>query len=66
MAPAGSPGLKPKSRPAAKAPEALRGIDLQVAPGETIALVGQTGAGKSTVMKLFARFYDPDEWPGEG
>ncbi len=42
-------------------PEALRGIDLHVAPGETVALVGETGAGKSTVMKLLARFYDPDE-----
>ena len=30
-------------------------------PGETVALVGETGAGKSTVMKLFARFYDPVE-----
>jgi ATP-binding cassette, subfamily B, bacterial len=39
--------------------EALRGVDLQIVPGETVALVGETGAGKSTVMKLVARFYDP-------
>jgi ATP-binding cassette subfamily B protein len=44
-----------------KPPEALRGIDLGVGSGETVALVGETGAGKSTVMKLIARFYDPDE-----
>jgi ATP-binding cassette subfamily B protein len=44
-----------------KPPEALRGIDLHIAAGETVALVGETGAGKSTVMKLIARFYDPDE-----
>src|SRR6202012_688969 len=31
-----------------------------VQPGETVAIVGETGAGKSTVMKLLARFYDPD------
>jgi len=39
--------------------EALRGVDMRVVPGETVALVGETGAGKSTVMKLVARFYDP-------
>jgi ATP-binding cassette subfamily B protein len=41
-------------------PEALKGIDLEISAGETVALVGETGAGKSTVMKLVARFYDPD------
>jgi ATP-binding cassette subfamily B protein len=53
----------PQSRDAGwrKPLEALRGIDLQVAAGETVALVGETGAGKSTVMKLLARFYDPDD-----
>jgi ABC-type multidrug transport system fused ATPase/permease subunit len=38
---------------------ALRHINLVIAPGETIALVGETGAGKSTFAKLVARFYDP-------
>ncbi len=40
---------------------ALRDINLTIAPGETIALVGETGAGKSTFAKLVARFYDPTE-----
>jgi ATP-binding cassette subfamily B protein len=39
--------------------DALRGIDLRIRSGETVALVGETGAGKSTVIKLVARFYDP-------
>ncbi len=38
---------------------ALDDIDLRIAPGETVALVGATGAGKSTFAKLVARFYDP-------
>jgi len=38
---------------------ALDDVDLVVAPGETLALVGATGAGKSTFAKLVARFYDP-------
>jgi len=40
-------------------PEVLHGVDLDVAPGTTVALVGHTGAGKSTIAKLLARFYDP-------
>jgi ATP-binding cassette subfamily B protein len=37
----------------------LHGIDLDVPAGTTVALVGHTGAGKSTIAKLLARFYDP-------
>ncbi len=40
---------------------ALRAVDLHVPPGQTVALVGETGAGKSTFAKLVARFYDPTD-----
>jgi ABC-type multidrug transport system fused ATPase/permease subunit len=40
---------------------ALQGVDLQVPAGQTLALVGATGAGKSTFAKLVARFYDPQQ-----
>jgi ATP-binding cassette subfamily B protein len=39
---------------------AICDVDLHVPPGQTVALVGATGAGKSTLAKLVARFYDPD------
>ena len=39
--------------------EVLHGVDLDVPAGTTVALVGHTGAGKSTIAKLLARFYDP-------
>jgi ATP-binding cassette, subfamily B, bacterial len=41
----------------------LRGVSLEVQPGETVALVGTTGAGKSTLASLVPRFFDP--WLGE-
>jgi ATP-binding cassette subfamily B protein len=52
------PSRAPDGKPGAPA---VKGVDLSIAPGETIALVGSTGAGKSTLAKLVARFYDPGE-----
>ncbi len=39
--------------------DALADVDLHIPPGSSLALVGRTGAGKSTIVKLLARFYDP-------
>jgi len=59
-APAGGGGASSADGNAAPdAVLALEGISLEVPPGQTVALVGSTGAGKSTLAKLVARFYDP-------
>src|SRR5690606_40590095 len=49
-------------------PWALRGVDLVIPHGQSVALVGRNGAGKSTLVKLLCRMYDPDRgavlWDG--
>ena len=40
---------------------ALTGLDLTIKPGETVAIVGPSGAGKTTIIQLIQRFYDPDQ-----
>jgi len=47
------------SYPSRPSEPVLRSLELDIAPGETVALVGPSGAGKSTVMQLLLRFYDP-------
>ncbi|MFY9238330.1 MAG: ABC transporter transmembrane domain-containing protein [Roseovarius sp.] len=46
--------------PSRRETAALAGFDLRIKPGETVALVGPSGAGKTTVIQLIQRFYDPD------
>jgi ATP-binding cassette, subfamily B, bacterial len=47
--------------PSRPAQAALQDVSLQVMPGETVALVGESGAGKTTVFQLLQRFYDPQQ-----
>jgi ATP-binding cassette subfamily B protein len=56
-----SPGGDTEPTSSAGTGKALDGIDLHVPAGQTVALVGSTGAGKSTFAKLAARFYDPTD-----
>ena len=49
------------SYPSRKEQQILNGIDFQVKPGEQVALVGMSGAGKSTVIQLLSQFYFPDK-----
>jgi ATP-binding cassette subfamily B protein len=76
--PAGAPTVPPLSheirltdvwfRYGPDLPWVLRGVDLSIRVGESVALVGLNGAGKSTLVKLLCRFYDPERgsisWDG--
>ncbi len=53
------PGVSEGAWPRAEAPAVLRNISLRARPGEMIALVGPTGAGKSTLVNLLPAFYEP-------
>ncbi|GBP59395.1 Phosphatidylcholine translocator ABCB4 [Eumeta japonica] len=48
------------SYPTRPAVEVLKGLDLKISKGQTVALVGSSGCGKSTVIQLLERYYDPD------
>lgn len=55
----GPSSILPSSDPQSEPALVLADINLEVWPGETVAFVGETGAGKTTIVKLLARFHDP-------
>lgn len=55
------PGADPQEVVEGPAPWVFRGLDLRIAAGETLAIVGPTGSGKSSLIKLLLRFYDVQE-----
>jgi ATP-binding cassette subfamily B protein len=55
----GGPGVEDEEPPSDETDWALRDVSIHVPAGQTLALVGETGAGKSTFAKLVSRFYDP-------
>ena len=46
--------------PSPQLSQVLKGLDLKISKGQTVALVGPSGCGKSTTIQLLQRFYDPD------
>ena len=62
LRPAGEVTLRPRRRSStAPGRPVLHDVNLDIAAGSTIALVGRTGAGKSTIARLLSRFYDPTQ-----
>src|ERR1035438_2789844 len=59
QSPQAFPSPTRKSPPPSRTPAVLPGLELTIPAGQTVALVGATGAGKTTVARLLARFYDP-------
>jgi ATP-binding cassette subfamily B protein len=58
LAPNRSPGEAPTKGPGGRGEPVLQGISFKVSPGQTVAIVGQTGAGKTTLVKLINRTHD--------
>jgi ABC-type multidrug transport system fused ATPase/permease subunit len=55
------PGIEPSKKKDAKARPTLNGLSFTIQPGQVVAVVGHTGAGKSTIAQLIPRLYDPNQ-----